>query len=64
VVRIHSTKETIRMAEVYDVNGRRVSAENVENTNFILHLNGLKPGAYFVTLTFDQGTVTKKLMLD
>jgi hypothetical protein len=64
VVRIHSTKETIRMAEVYDVNGRRVSAENVENTNFILHRNGLKPGAYFVTLTFDQGTVTKKLMLD
>jgi len=64
VVRISSAKETIRMMEVYDVNGRRVRAENVENTAFNLHRDGLKPGAYFVTLTFDQGTVTRKLMLD
>lgn len=64
VVRISSAKESIRMVEVYDINGRRVHAENVENTTFNLHRNGLKPGAYFVTLTFDQGTVTRKLMLD
>ncbi len=64
VVRISSAKETIRMVEVYDINGRRVHAEDVENTSFNLHRNGLKPGAYFVTLTFDQGTVTRKLMLD
>lgn len=64
VVRISSAKETIRMVEVYDVNGRRVRAENVENTSFNLHRDSLRPGAYFVTLTFDQGTVTRKLMLD
>ncbi len=64
VVRISSAKETIRMMEVYDVNGRRVRAENVENTTFNLHRDGLMPGAYLVTLTFDQGTVTRKLMLD
>ncbi|MBS1569460.1 MAG: T9SS type A sorting domain-containing protein [Bacteroidetes bacterium] len=64
LVHFTSAKEIIRMVEVYDVNGRRVRAENVDNTNFILHRNGLKPGAYFVTLTFDQGTVTRKLMLD
>lgn len=63
-VRITSAAATIRMAEVYDINGRRVHAENVENTAFTLHRNGLKPGAYFVTLTFDQGTVTRKLLLD
>lgn len=63
-VRITSTNGTIRMAEVYDVNGRRVHAQNVENSEFFLHRNGLKAGAYFVTLTFDQGTVTRKLMLD
>ncbi len=63
-VRITSANGTIRMVEVYDVNGRRVQAENVENTAFTLQRNGLKPGAYFVTLTFDQGTVTRKLMLD
>ncbi len=63
-VRITSTNGTIRMLEVYDVNGRRVRAEQVENKAYLLHRNGLKPGAYFVTLTFDQGTVTRKLMMD
>ena len=64
VVRISSAKAVIRMVEVYDVNGRRVRAESVDNNTFNLQRNGLKAGAYFVTLTFDQGTVTRKLMLD
>jgi len=64
IVRINSANAVIRMVEVYDVNGRRVSAENVENKAFTLQRNGLKAGAYFVVLTFDQGTVTRKLMLD
>ncbi len=64
VVRISSSNATIRMVDVYDINGRRVHAENVENKAFNLQRNGLKAGAYFVTLTFDQGTVTRKLMLD
>jgi hypothetical protein len=64
VVNISSAKGTIRMVEIYDINGRRVRAENVDNTRYALHRSNLKPGAYFVTLTFDQGTVTRKLMLD
>ena len=64
MVRISSANATIRMVDVYDINGRRVHAENVENKAFNLHRNGLKAGAYFVTLTFDQGTVTRKLMLN
>ncbi|MCC6841297.1 MAG: T9SS type A sorting domain-containing protein [Flavobacteriales bacterium] len=63
-VRITSANGTIRMAEVYDLNGRRVHAENVDNSAFTLQRNSLKAGAYFVVLTFDQGTVTRKLMLD
>lgn len=63
-VMITSNLATIRMAEVYDINGRRVHAQNVENNGFTLYRNGLKAGAYFVTLTFDQGTVTRKLILD
>jgi hypothetical protein len=59
-----SAKGVIRMVEVFDVNGRRVRAENVENTSYILHRKGLRQGAYFITFTFDQGTVTRKLMLD
>lgn len=61
---ITSAKETIRMFELYDADGRRVRAENVERTSFTLERNGLLPGAYFVQLQFDQGTVTRKLMLD
>ncbi|MBZ0204954.1 MAG: T9SS type A sorting domain-containing protein [Flavobacteriales bacterium] len=64
VVRISSATATIRMVDVYDINGRRVHSENVENKAFNLHRYDLKAGAYFVTLTFDQGTVTRKLMLD
>lgn len=64
VVRISSQHAVIRMAEVHDINGRRVHAEQVDNQAFSLHRNALKAGAYFVTLTFDQGTVTRKLMLD
>lgn len=63
-VRVSSSNAAIRMAEVYDVNGRRVHVQNVDNTAFTLQRNGLKAGAYFITLTFDQGTVTRKLMLD
>ncbi len=61
-VRITSANATIRMAEVYDVNGRRVHAQQVENRAFELQTEDLRPGAYFVTLTFDEGTVTRKLM--
>jgi len=64
VVRISSATATIRMVDVYDINGRRVRSENVENKTFNLHRNDLKAGAYFISLTFDQGTVTRKLMLD
>lgn len=63
-VRVSSTNGTIRMAEVYDVNGRRVHVQNVENSEFTLQRNGLKTGAYFLTLTFDQGTVIRKLILE
>lgn len=59
-----SAKKTIHMVEMYNISGQRVRTEHVENTSYILHRDGLKPGAYFVTLTFDQGTVTQKLMLD
>lgn len=62
-VRITSNMATIRMVELYDANGRRVRAENVENNAYLLQRNGLKPGTWFVTLTFDQGTVTRKLVL-
>jgi hypothetical protein len=63
-VTITSTKADMLGFELYDINGRRVRAENVNSRNFILERNGLPAGAYFLQLTFDQGNVVRKVMLD
>jgi hypothetical protein len=63
-VRITSDNAVIRMVEVYDVNGHRVRAESVDGKAFRLDRQGLKTGAYFIQLTFDQGTVTRKVLFD
>jgi hypothetical protein len=41
-----------------------VRAENVNARRFILERNGLRAGAYFLQLSFDQGNVVRKVMLD
>ncbi len=61
---VTSTEADILGFELYDVNGRRVRAENVNARRFTLERNGLPAGAYFLQLTFDQGNVVRKVMLD
>lgn len=63
-ITISSATSTIRFYELRDVNGRRVRAENVEKGSFVLPRGDLKAGIYFVTLQFDRGTVTRKVVLD
>jgi hypothetical protein len=63
-VTITSTEADMLGFELYDINGRRVRAENVNARRFILERNGLPAGAYFLQLTFDQGNVVRKVMLD
>jgi acetyl esterase/lipase len=63
-VTITSAEADILGFELYDVNGRRVRAENVNARRFILERNGLRAGAYFLQLSFDQGNVVRKVMLD
>lgn len=61
---ITSEKAVIRAYEVYDVNGRRLRNENVERNSFFMPRGDLKAGVYFVQLHFDEGTVTRKVVLD
>jgi hypothetical protein len=63
-VSITSTEADILGFELYDVNGRRVRAENVNARRFTLERNDLPAGAYFLQLTFDRGNVVRKVMLD
>lgn len=63
-VSITSAEADILGYELYDVNGRRVRAENVNARRFTLERNGLVAGAYFLQLTFDRGNVVRKVMLD
>ncbi len=50
--------------DLYDINGRRVKAENVSARRFTLVRNGLAPGVYFMQLHFNEGNVIRKVILD
>jgi hypothetical protein len=63
-ITLSSANATIRYYAVYDVNGRRVRAGNVERGSVVLSRGDLQAGVYYVTLEFDEGTVTRKLVLD
>jgi hypothetical protein len=49
---------------LYDINGRRVKAENVNAHRFTLERNGLAPGVYFMQMHFTEGNVIRKVILD
>jgi len=63
-ITVTSTKADMLGYELYDINGRRLRAANVNSRRFTLERNGLAPGAYFLQLNFDQGSVTRKVVLD
>lgn len=50
--------------ELYDINGRRVRAENINARRFTMEREGLAAGSYFLQLTFDKGNVVRKVVLD
>ncbi|MDC8003270.1 choice-of-anchor J domain-containing protein [Aureisphaera galaxeae] len=60
---IASPQAAIEKVEVYDLMGRMVTTNNIQgNNNILIDLSGLKTSVYFVTLTTDQGVVTKKIV--
>lgn len=62
-VNITSSKAMIRHYDMRDVNGRRVRQANVTSNTLVIDRQGLESGVYTVTLHFDSGTVTRKVVL-
>jgi acetyl esterase/lipase len=63
-LRVSSGKGIIRAYELYDATGRRVRTASVNASQFTIHRNGLQAGAYFLTVRFADGSVTRKVALD
>ena len=64
VLRVVSEKENILGYELYDATGRRARTANVNARQFTMDRSGLQAGAYFLTVRFADGSVTRKVALD
>ncbi|MBP7515839.1 MAG: T9SS type A sorting domain-containing protein [Flavobacteriales bacterium] len=64
VLRVVSEKETMVSYELHDATGRRVRNTGVNARQFTMDRTGLQPGAYFLTVRFAHGSVTRKVALD
>ena len=63
IITINSPSYFIKDVEVYDVRGRRMSQSIEEKTNiFSINLAPLETSIYFVRITTEKGTVTKKII--
>lgn len=61
---ISSTEAVIRNFVVYDNQGRMVRNGTVNIGRFTFDRAGLSAGSYFMELHFDEGSLTRKLILD
>jgi hypothetical protein len=61
---ITSNTATIRRYTIYDVDSRLVRTSTVNSDRVTIAREQLKAGVYFVELTFDEGVVTRKLILE
>jgi hypothetical protein len=64
LLRVVSEKQPILGYELYDATGRRVRASGVNARQFTMDRSGLQAGAYFLTVRFADGSVTRKVALD
>ncbi|MBK8723208.1 MAG: T9SS type A sorting domain-containing protein [Saprospiraceae bacterium] len=66
VIRIETADQTIiKEIYLYDINGRMISVNQVNNTQFILNRpSGLPQGLYTVGLKFEKGLMYKKVMFN
>lgn len=61
---ITSTRSNIRNYVVYDNQGRMVRNDSVNNDRFTFDRTGLSAGSYFIELFFQEGSLTRKLILE
>ncbi|WP_461304341.1 T9SS type A sorting domain-containing protein, partial [Aureisphaera sp.] len=62
-LQISSPLAMLEKVEVHDLMGRKVTTvSGKSNASLKLDLSGLNSSVYFVTVTTDQGTVTKRVI--
>jgi len=61
---ITSTEAMIRNYVVYDNQGRIVRNDSVNRDRFTFDREGLSAGSYFIELFFNEGSLTRKLILE
>ena len=64
VLRVTSENGSILGYELFDATGRRVRQQGVSAAHFTMDRAGLHAGAYFLTIRFASGNVTRKVVLD
>ncbi|MBL7986377.1 MAG: T9SS type A sorting domain-containing protein [Flavobacteriales bacterium] len=63
-MRVTSENGSILGYELFDATGRRVRQHGVSAAHFTMDRAGLHAGAYFLTIRFASGNVTRKVVLD
>ncbi len=51
------------VVNVVSTSGQVVQTGNVENGTFVVNMNGLTAGVYMINVTFEEGAITKKMMV-
>jgi dienelactone hydrolase len=59
-----STAAAIRSYEMFDINGRLVRTATVNTDRAIVERQSLESGVYFIHLQYEEGTVTRRVVLD
>ena len=58
------SEETILSLDITDISGRLINSLQVNNTNYVLDRDVLNSGVYFVTMNFEAGSMTQKLIIE
>ena len=62
VITIVSPQTQIEQVAIYDIRGRKISGEKVNNTSVQIALHDLESAIYFVTITTERGSITKRVI--
>ena len=61
-VRVESMGEDIEFVETYDLSGRQMARQAVGGTSALLDISNYALGVYNISITFPNGTVTKRIV--
>ncbi len=64
IVTVSSKEAPVSFYEIWDMNGRLVRSLNVNRTTFTIDRRDIESGLYLLQLHYEQGSVSRRLILD